>query len=214
MIANLADAEVVISEQATTIEALRTRLAECETIKQRAVENKSIETEAHWKTQKELEAVKAKLAEVQRERDSLDLRLKSAQALRSDTYQSYLRVIRERDDARRWAAVWKRSAKMWRLECLSNAGAKGSRRWTWYMIMRQLLLTNNDDWDRFVAMMEAAKVWRKTSRLRTGMSIICWESTVSDVVYFPDGSTEARHVPDSDNDWRTWLEAGQVPAPF
>lgn len=77
---------------------------------------------AYWEGRaesvKELKALRAKLAEVEGERDAWKEQFEVSADPDGD-YREYCSNIMydlqlERDDARRWAAVWKRSAKMWR----------------------------------------------------------------------------------------------------
>lgn len=60
----------------------------------------------------ELQTLRAKLAEVERERDMWEARCTAIPELKGQLELT----LEERDEARRWAGVWKRSAKMWRGE--------------------------------------------------------------------------------------------------
>lgn len=60
--------------------------------------------------------LRAKLAEVERQRDAEHKLAEDRLVLWVKASRLAEKMERERDEARRWAAAWKRSAKMWRNE--------------------------------------------------------------------------------------------------
>lgn len=74
----------------------------------------------------------------------------------------------------------------------------------------------NNDWARFVAMMEADPIWRKWTVNGVVEAFVLAEGhVVPSVWYYPEsgvmrwGERESNVGP-----WRVWLEAGTSPPPF
>lgn len=70
-------------------------------------------------------------------------------------------------------------------------------------------MTTNDDWRRFVAMMEAAG-WCHLMPV----NVFTFSDPVAFPMYSPEGTYSINGKVSNIGYWRQWLEAGQSPPPF